>query len=203
MTKTATLLSLKDAKKAIQGEIEKLRQQATEKKTLLGQYRAEINALRDAPITFEDYAVYVRQNMRAAAARIPGSCDESLLDISGGKTPMTQFGWSYFEDTVENGSPPHVWQNSHDPNRIAVGTVKPWVLLCYLGGQKFEDDVIAGLRQKFATQWDRRLAEMAGACMPVEQRRIRCQELGELMKTETAALQAIQAEIDGLVSVVG
>lgn len=200
MTKTAAVISLKDAKKAIQAEIEKLRHQAAEKNALLGQYRSELNALRSAPIGFDDYAAYVRQNMRAVAASFPGSCNEGLLDATGGKTPMDVRGWAYFEESLENGTQPNVWQNSYKPISIAVGTVSPWTLLCYLGGQKFEDDVVDGLRKRFATKWERRQAEKEGPYMPVEQRRIRCGELAGLVETETAALRAIQAEIDALVA---
>lgn len=202
MSKTAALTSLQEAKNLLQGEIEKLRQQAAEKKTLIGQYSTELNALRDAPIGFDDYADYVRQNMRAAAASIPGPCSEGLLNSSGSKSRMDARGWAYFEDSFEDGVPPNVWQNSFEPISIATGTVRPWVLLCYLGGQKFEDDVINGLRNNFASRWGEGQSGAAEPYVPVEQRRIRCGELNALIETENAALQAIYTELDGLVSVV-
>lgn len=179
--------SLQDARAVIKEAIDSFRLQLDQKQVLIDGYRAESNALYEAPIGLDDYAHYVRLNMRAAAAGIVDDFQEHILSSSGGRQSMNKVSFGTFEDWAGR---PYVFQDGFEPQSIE--KISHWAMLCFLGGEAFEDVLIERIRLSNAARW-----RNEGA-MPVAQRRERIAELHRLIAEEEDAKKALHAELKSL-----
>lgn len=178
--------AIQEAQATIKSAIQSLTAQAAEKQALINGYRAEVHALNQAPIGFEDYAGFVRQNMRAAASSIVAGFNERILSSMSGRIPMNKVPMSDFEMGAG------VFQDGFGPTFFE--GVTHWNMLCFLGGEPFEDAFIEKLRSEHSSRWG------SDQAMPVAQRRVRIAELGQLIDQEQAAKRAIDADLQALTS---
>lgn len=183
-TQKISATSIKEAQATIQSAIQSLTAQAEEKQALIDGYRAEVHALNRACISFEDYADYVRQDMRESGSKILDGFNENILSNSGGRVAKNKVSLSDFESGVG------VFQDTSTP--ISIEGATHWKMLCFLGGKAFEDAIIERLRVTYATRWGNEHA------MSVAQRRVRLEELGQLIDQEQAAKLAIDTELEAL-----
>lgn len=214
-TEKTAATAIQEAQATIKAAIQSLTAQAAEKQALINGYRAEVHALNQASISFEDYAGYVRKHMRESAASILDGFRERILSSISDRTPMNKVPMADFEEGAG------VFQDG--PSPACIEQISHWNMLCFLGGKAFEDAFIEKLRADFEGKWDwrlpkpidiksfeleddarhlvaKRVEDIRVMTIPVAQRLERIAELNQLIDQEQAAKRVIDADLQALLA---
>lgn len=177
------------AAKKVKSSLELLRDARAELVEAICKAEDAIAALRNAPLSLDDWGTYLRAYIASRGNQFPPKLLASRLlsvSISGSSgLPENKRPWSEFDYTGDGSS-----INLSDSKLLWDGDAIP--VLCALFGDQIHGLIMADLKQRIGAQWGNEKV------MPIALRRGLIKELQDQRAVLVERRVRIQTEIDGL-----